>query len=123
MKLNLNTLESVARAATPGPWRHETDEYGERYKVASWAYEDETPGICGDYSRKSWPLCEADATFIATLNPQTVLALVEATRGLVEAVKRHPMFAIPDDGSSRSWGVDDDEAVHAALVRFAGDEG
>lgn len=57
---------------TPGPWLVEQDEKGRR-KVVCDAYEDERPGICGDYS-KHWRLLDCDAVAIAAV-PKLLAAL------------------------------------------------
>lgn len=66
MKAELEELEKLALAATPGPWRARFDEVLD----------------ANDYSllMGGWFRRDADAAFIAALNPETVLRLIEQLR-------------------------------------------
>ena len=78
----LSRLESLAKAATPGPWRYDGEPTISVYVVPE----------------KGWPICQIpigagewhaprethqgrkDAAFIAALNPSTVLRLIAMAR-------------------------------------------
>ncbi len=66
--IDLDELERLAKAATPGPW-HST-------RLGDVSPEDEhDPLICE-------PMSDADAAFIASANPSTILALITEVRAL-----------------------------------------
>lgn len=67
---------TIEDAHSPGPWSA-IEEDG-KWLVVCDAYEDETPGICGNHSPE-WPLHEGDATAIAAL-PDLIRALREMVR-------------------------------------------
>jgi len=74
--LDLERLEKLANAATPGPWEYifggpEQDEDG------SW-YEPTESGVRSGDWENDFP--HADAEFVAAVDPQTVLALIAALR-------------------------------------------
>ncbi|KIP90170.1 hypothetical protein RU09_11865 [Microbacterium sp. MEJ108Y] len=74
--LDLDRLEKLANAATPGPWEFifggpEQDEDG------SW-YEPTESGVRSGDWENDFP--HADAEFIAAIDPQTVLAVIAALR-------------------------------------------
>ncbi len=66
------TLKALASAATPGPWVPQCNESQRSWKRGWWVQSnsdephDDPAELCS----------EADAHFIATANPQTVLALI-----------------------------------------------
>jgi len=69
-ELDLDSLEALAKAATPGPWRvHGIDVYtdDDSSMVANGSYCDAQGG-------------ENDTAFIAAANPQTVLELIRHLR-------------------------------------------
>ena len=76
MTLNLDALEAVARAATPGPWtiNWETDEY-HAGMPDKWALS-----INGPEASDFADLAAADAEHMATFDPPTVLALIAKLR-------------------------------------------
>src|SRR3990167_1469394 len=81
--MNIDTLERLARAATPGNWVYRS------YLEPQWSgrthYVVETEGglpgnIVSDAS-------EYDATFIAACSPGTILGVVQRVRELEEALR------------------------------------
>ena len=83
--INLEYLEAVAKAATPGPWQVTGSE--DEVETA-WTPQErgakKRPGVCideplcvvcaGDYTGGCRP---ADASYIAAVNPAAVLELIE----------------------------------------------
>jgi hypothetical protein len=65
--LDLAELKRVAREATPGPWAHLADQ----------CVGPADGTIIADYSTCSGGDWEADAAFIATFDPPTVLSLLD----------------------------------------------
>ena len=80
MNLNLDALEAVARAATPGPWsiNWESDEY-HAGMPDKWALS-----INGPEASDFADLAAADAEHMATFDPPTVLALIAGLRSVRE---------------------------------------
>lgn len=72
MTLDLDHLEAVARAATPGPWRRE--EYEVLYNGEGTLLEFNGDEYYCEFST------EEDAEYIATFDPVMVLAMIEALR-------------------------------------------
>jgi hypothetical protein len=64
MTIDLDAIEAAARGATPGPW--------EKFENEGW----HVAGICTVFGG------ERDTKYIATMDPQTTLALVERVREL-----------------------------------------
>lgn len=64
-RIALNTIRSAAEGATPGPWKHD----------GSGAIYTEAPESLGDFIVSDAE--GADATYIATMDPQTTLALLD----------------------------------------------
>ena len=64
MTIDLDAIEAAARGATPGPWI--------RFENGGWHVAE----ICTVFGG------ERDAHYIATMDPQTTLALVERVREL-----------------------------------------
>lgn len=75
--LDLDVLEAVARAATPGPWRAATDASVKSYEPGHWG----VTGPCLSRRRA------ANAAHIATFDPPTCLAMIQTQRELVAALK------------------------------------
>lgn len=84
----LDDLEALAKAATPGPWTvlresHGYPDDGQLYVVPSTPNDSvDCVAVVG-----AEPGATADAAYIAALDPQTVLALIEQAR-LGEALLR-----------------------------------
>lgn len=106
MTIDLDELERLAKAATPGPWEASSDEPGD---VVIWGPREEWLANIGNWARQHEEIDPdraarqyvelrdaADAAFIAAANPQTVLALVERLR-LLEGIVR-------DLANPRTWG-------------------
>lgn len=66
MNVDLEELERLAKAATPGPWRSSDNPFVKGY---SGRVEGPEPRIKG--------LCVADADYIAAANPEVILHLIE----------------------------------------------
>lgn len=72
--MNINEVEELAKAATPGPWRTDAesgfplDVHGENHKMVSRA--------CEDY----------DSAYIAAANPSAISELIAAYRKSVAAL-------------------------------------
>jgi hypothetical protein len=90
--LDLDKLEALARAATPGPWKMATD-----WNRAA-VYADHSPYkrvVCsgnqnnsGRYSQEDWSGADwSDAAFIARANPAAVLALIALARRAAPALQ------------------------------------
>jgi len=102
--IDLESLEQKARAASPGPWVVHADgmEFGSSDRSTN-------PGIdTADGQVVCWwgtGLCgipqKPDAEFIASSNPETVLAMVEEIRSLRRALG-DMLFAF-DDGVGEDW--------------------
>ena len=90
MTLDLDGLERVASAATPGPWRVRTNRHtttsGEEW---GWVSHVTTQNISLPGMSINWeaPTGRANATHIAVFNPVTVLALLARARD-AERLKR-----------------------------------
>jgi hypothetical protein len=84
--IDLDKLERLARAATPGPWR-QREQRDDGSTLAS--YEQgcfvESPNMAGE-----------DAAYIAAANPSVVLALIERLRRLGEVRNILFRFACAD---------------------------
>lgn len=71
---DLDALERLARAATPGPWVSDGCDI-KSPNEALWIYDE------GGHS-------EGDARYIAAMNPETTLALIARVRELEGALRR-----------------------------------
>lgn len=77
---NLDELEKLALAATPGPWKSKPSVHGNKYRTVKL---DQKPLHECLYTTSE--LEPADANFIAALNPSDVLALIADVRGVRDA--------------------------------------
>lgn len=103
-RIDLESLEQKARAASPGPWVVHADgkEFGSSDRSTN-------PGVdTADGQVVCWwgtGLCgipqNPDAEFIASANPKTLLAMVEEIRELRRALGGM-LFAF-DDGVGEDW--------------------
>lgn len=112
--MNLDELEALAKAATPGPWRMETGaqpfhEILGSVLVGPVDFDD----LCDDQRMISLP----NAAFIAAANPATVLVLIarlHATEALVERAWRESVRCSGGDGAAPSvdtaWANSDAKA-------------
>ncbi len=74
---DLDRLEALARAATPGPWAYQEDSDAYTHIVRP----THTPGrIVHHYSQDTSGVVEANARFTAGANPAAVLALITLAR-------------------------------------------
>lgn len=86
--LDLDALEKVAREATQGPWVQDSSPYGPMGTI--WA--GMTPSGNGNPGRLTANVvgdsaeAEANAAYLATFDPPTVLRLIETQRELVAAL-------------------------------------
>ncbi len=89
--ISLTELEALAKAATPGPWRHDKQEESLR----PWDAKVVSDGgdICtthkhtGEKAAMYWEVTHPDAAFIAEANPETILTLVSLVREMGEALE------------------------------------
>ena len=79
-------LRRLEAAATPPPWNDVSSEGGGL--IVSNAYDDETPGVCGDHS-KEWPLDMTDAALICLLR-NNAATLAEAMEVVASGGRDHP---------------------------------
>lgn len=100
MTLNLDDLERVAKAATPGPWRVEgfVKRGGAIAKIISHGLNAQGDGPAG-YVGDTYG--EADAKFVAALNPAVCLALISRARG---AERLEEMLALTQE----LWGLNNE---------------
>lgn len=78
MTIDLDQLESVAKAATPGPWvRHPEDVYSDVGAHVAFC-----PTVCSSAPERciSEEQAESNAAYIAAANPAAVLELIEELR-------------------------------------------
>lgn len=80
-ELNLDDLEAKAKAATPGPWEDVSELAPDLDRYSRSIYSEGYKGLLiGRISQNG--AHDADAAFIATANPATVLALIARIREL-----------------------------------------
>ena len=81
---DIDKLEALAKAATPGPWRSESCGVDDCWcEVVNCDAREE--GVSG-----SGALSKCDARYIAEANPATVLALIAEVRALRNAAATQP---------------------------------
>ncbi len=71
----LERLETLAKAATPGPWKVRKSLHGNKYKTVQF---DKGPQETSMYTTSE--LEPADARHIATFSPSTILELIALAR-------------------------------------------
>lgn len=102
-RIDIEALEAVAKAATPGPWTwHETETYcdGRRHPAGRL----NGPAYAPDYEDSV--LCRGDAAFVAALNPTVALALlteIRQARAALLAVHDLASCRLRDRGPSDTW--------------------
>jgi hypothetical protein len=75
--VDLDKLEALARAATPGPWAYQEDSDAYTHIIRPVA----SPGwIIASATQTSKPEGEANGRWIAAANPATILSLIDLTR-------------------------------------------
>lgn len=75
MELDLDALERIAQAATPGPWRHVETAWGESVEVDEQQLFIESYGVTYAWNGDN-------AAHIAAFDPPTALALIARVREL-----------------------------------------
>lgn len=70
--MTLSELRKIAEAATPGPWNHEHERYSAKNVIGIRPRDDRWIGHCQPEFNG-----HANAEYICTFNPQTVLAMIE----------------------------------------------
>lgn len=120
-KITLNELEKLAKCATPGPWHSD-----ENIIFAASIVAGSTGQIAGtdelEVEEMGFQLVDAtlpsveNATFIAAVNPQTILDLIADLRACAEALKsyrvssavKHPQVHERGDEALKNlqkWGL------------------
>lgn len=95
--LDLDALEKLAKAATPGLWRFHTGRdyvYSERWRVCYFE-RDEREERAGEI-----PVC-FDAEYIASISPDVCLALIERIRNLEKNIDEFDELLLLD--RSLTW--------------------
>lgn len=123
-KPDLSELRAAAEAATPGPWSR--DEFDRS------AAEVCTVGVAGkvwqgDMDLDSPEGAEADATYIAAMDPTTTLALIEALEVAHQALERGErtlteiadFFGEQGDQASKHATGMDARRINSALARIS----
>lgn len=96
MSIDLNELKRIARRATPGPWEWEPPS-GEDWPeddeslVTTWSEDDGCPKsvVSGwGYDASGTNAEPQDRAFIATFNPEAVLALLDRLERAESAIER-----------------------------------
>lgn len=107
--VDLEALEEVARAATPGPWIAYADRCV-RSPDRSILYDDS----CQDREN-----ADADMAYVETFDPPTVLALIERGRG-AEAEREDALDRYAEREQRWHWNlIREQNAVHRAEVAEA----
>lgn len=101
-------LKELAKAATPGPWRHDGIEYGDM----GHRYQTVTEQNDGDYVVGEYGIQEHDAAFISAANPSAILELIAlAERALLAAapapIQQEPVLWIESEPSARLLPLDE----------------
>lgn|SRR3990167_412659 len=102
MTLDLDQLERLAKAATPGPWKHEP---GRHLIDVTSADSSELICRCSSYPP---PVMASNALFIAACSPDVILALVARVReaetklaNLCKCINRYPDHPDPEYSRQR----------------------
>ena len=79
--IDIDALEVLARAATPGPWRSSVEgrDHSSGDNVILTPEHDVYPRVVVDDAQGN-PNWQADQDFIAAANPEVVLSLIEILR-------------------------------------------
>ncbi len=105
--MNINELEELAKAATPGPWHWECDDVkGDPYNRKRYQVTAIGKTVTRIYysSFEGGPTnAEDDAKHIAATNPSAILELIAAYREAVAALE-YGWSPFPDNGlDARKW--------------------
>jgi hypothetical protein len=104
MPIDLTTLETLARAATPGPWRYVDGDI-----IAANGYRVTESARC-EYEGGKEPNDE-DSAYIAAMSPDVALALI----AVVKAAASWRVFA-----DQNPYGTRGDDQMWAALDALTG---
>lgn len=108
MTLDLDRLEALAKAATPGEWNAPGD--------GDLQYENGVPVVQGAYGHDGYFVDDNDAKFVAALRPEVALALIAEVRAL-RAELNTPLltgaYAPMYDGIFAAEGINHDVAMSA----------
>ena len=90
--MNINELEELAKAATPGPWMHEPTG------AENTVFGDTRSNVIriGDYCFELSRTCTPDAKHIAAANPSEILELIAAYLESVAALRAMVIYARAD---------------------------
>ena len=111
--LNLDHLEALARAATPGPWHWVNPENDQPRKLGEWRaslrtvqefntrWGDTLPKFIVNADEICDENMDANANFIATANPAAVLELIALARRA--ALANQPAPTVPAVDALRDW--------------------
>jgi len=108
MTTDLDKLEQVAKAATPGPWERAPVEYWGEVRTAIQHPKEKgvdpvvEPGFCCE---TQYEISDNNASFIAEASPSTVLELIERVRDYENVIREFAMN-----------GMDVETLEHAAQV-------
>lgn len=88
MTIDLDKIEALAKAATPGPWRGDRFDGTVKYDIVAGDYPNGqyTTVIRGDSEGLFGFFKSEDSDFVMAANPSTILALVAEVRRLREAL-------------------------------------
>lgn len=117
MSIDLDALETLARAATPGPWWcEELDEVGDTIGILTVKTPCEVLAVMSDTQA---PIDNADnAEFIAAASPDVVLGLIERLRAYRQALwDIYAILGADTDGDTTPDAVDGD--LIALVVEMA----
>jgi hypothetical protein len=81
--VNLEELEKLARAATPGPWKWNDTERDNYEQLSAGRNAVLFAAPCG-YENSYVVIADADAAYLAALSPTTVLALLAVAKAARE---------------------------------------
>lgn len=113
MTLNLDDLEAIARAATPGPWQHLP--YGGQNQNGDYSggeiYEANGEHLISDVSDEA-------GSHIATFDPPTVLALIAKLREAEAVIEKLMDASQRVEGGPIPWVEIDTHDWDAALATY-----
>src|SRR3990167_6439064 len=108
--MNLDTLERLAQAATPGPWHTEGLHIVSKNRIwiCSGHHDGYQPGVG----------LSPEPKFIAACSPDVILALVARVRALTEALEwlTNPGHDVGKSGGSAELGEIEQALEHAQKI-------
>lgn len=114
MTLDLDALEKVARAATPGPWQSGSARFG--YDVTETPYVAPEEGFYNVAQMYNAHFAMPDAEHIAAFNPATALALIARVRGLESSRDRDALVGLAQAWRDRAEAAEADRDALQAKV-------